>query len=430
MKRVLIVAYYWPPSGGAGVQRWVKFVQYLRDFGWEPVVYTPSNPEVPIIDETLLKEVADDLEVLKYPIWEPYSFYKKFLGKKEGHAISPGVLTEVKEKSFKERLSVWVRGNFFIPDARKFWVKPSVNYLSDYLQKNPVDAIITTGPPHSMHLIGLGLQKKTGIKWVADFRDPWTNIHFYDELMLSTAADKKHRNLEKAVLSHADHVVSASMSMEADFRKDGYKQVTTITNGFDQQDYSKGDGTLDAGFSLTHIGTLYGSRNPQAVWQALQELVQNEPGFSEDFKLRLIGKTEPVVLDSIREYGLEEHLENLGYLAHEQVVAMQQKTQLLLLIFSQKERTIIPGKLFEYLAARRPVVCIGSPEWDAPQILAKARAGQTALFGDKEKVKSIILEYYHLYKKGQLTLPAYDITRFSRPALTERYAQLLDKLTA
>lgn len=171
MKRVLIITYYWPPSGGSGVQRWLKFVKYLREFGWEPVVYTPENPEMPSSDTSLLSEVSEDIEIIKTKIWEPYSFYKRFIGKKKSEKINTGFLSESKKPKLTEALSVWIRGNIFIPDARKFWIKPSVKFLKKYLADNPVDAMVSTGPPHSMHLIALGIKKSLNTPWIADFRD-------------------------------------------------------------------------------------------------------------------------------------------------------------------------------------------------------------------------------------------------------------------
>ncbi|MBE9481851.1 MAG: glycosyl transferase family 1, partial [Bacteroidetes bacterium] len=175
MKKVLIITYYWPPSGGAGVQRWLKFVKYLREFGWEPIVYTPENPEAPDIDNSLEKDIPDNLTVIKRKIWEPYTAYKKFIGQEKEQKINAGFLSENKKPKLSENISVWIRGNFFIPDARKFWIKPSVKFLTNYLKNNPVDAMISSGPPHSMHMIALGLKQRLGIPWLADFRDPWTN---------------------------------------------------------------------------------------------------------------------------------------------------------------------------------------------------------------------------------------------------------------
>ena len=212
MKKVLIITYYWPPSGGAGVQRWLKFVKYLRGFGWEPIVYTPENPEAPATDESLLKDIPDNLTVLRTRIWEPYSLYKNFIGQKKGETINAGFLSEKKKPGIAEKISVWIRGNWFIPDARKFWIKPSIIFLSQYLKNNPVHAVVSTGPPHSMHLIALGLKKQLHLPWLADFRDPWTNIDFYDKLMLTKFSNEKHKRMELEVLKNADKVVVVSWS--------------------------------------------------------------------------------------------------------------------------------------------------------------------------------------------------------------------------
>ncbi|MGD1844592.1 MAG: glycosyltransferase [Salibacteraceae bacterium] len=428
MKRVLIVVYYWPPSGGAGVQRWVKLSKYLHQFGWEPVIFTPENPEAPLQDKGLLKEVREGMEVIKTPIWEPYSLYKRFTGKGSQEKISPGVLLENRNRSFTEKLSVWIRGNFFVPDARKFWVKPSVKFLHKYLEEHTIDAIVTSGPPHSMHLIALGLKQLRPIPWIADFRDPWTNIHYHDELMLGPRAAQKHQQLEQATLDTADHVVTASYSMERDFVAQGAQSVSTVTNGYDAADYANAAPVLDEKFTLTHIGTLYGSRSPEALWAALGSLIQSQPGFAEVFTLRLVGKTDPEVYAAIEQHGLTSYLDDRGYVSHHEVIDFQRQTQLLLLIFSEAERTIIPGKVFEYLAARRPVLCIGSPEWDAPQILSKEEAGATFDFQNSEGIRAQLQQWFEAFQGGGLHPKEKDISRYSRTELARKYAGLLDKV--
>ncbi len=223
MKKVLIITYYWPPSGGAGVQRWLKFTKYLREYGWEPIIYTPENPESPNNDSSLEKDIPKNLTVLKTKIWEPYNFYKIFIGQKKDQKVNAAFLTESKKPKKFEKIAVWIRGNFFIPDARKFWVKPSIQYLTTYLKDNPVDAVISTGPPHSMHLIAQGLKKKLNIPWMADFRDPWTNIDFYSKLMLTSFADHKHKRLELGVLNDADVVTCVGQTW-LDELEDLYKK--------------------------------------------------------------------------------------------------------------------------------------------------------------------------------------------------------------
>ncbi|MFN3939263.1 MAG: hypothetical protein ACK4IY_01670, partial [Chitinophagales bacterium] len=192
MKKALIITYYWPPSGGAGVQRWLKMTKYLKELNIQPVIYTAENPDMALKDYSLMDEVPDDVIVIKQPVWEPYDLYRKLLRKKKTESVNQGFISETKKSTVLEKFAVWMRGNFFIPDARKFWIKPSIRFLQKYLLHSPVDIIISTGPPHSMHMIALGLKAQTNIPWIADFRDPWTNIDFYDQLYLSRWADNKH----------------------------------------------------------------------------------------------------------------------------------------------------------------------------------------------------------------------------------------------
>jgi hypothetical protein len=266
------------------VQRWLKFVKYLRDFGIEPIIYTHSNGEIPSVDESLLKDVPEGITVLKQPIWEPYGFYKKLLGKKSNEKINTGFLTEQKKPKRIESFSVFVRGNFFIPDARKFWIKPSTNYLTDYLKNNPVDAVISTGPPHSMHLIAMGLKKNfPDLPWIADFRDPWTNIDFYKDLKLTTWADKKHKRLEREVLQTANTVITIGKTLGNELVELGAKKCVVIHNGFDESDLPQ-EGhqpPLDSKFTIAHIGSMNKARNPNVLWQALSELVKENSEFSE-----------------------------------------------------------------------------------------------------------------------------------------------------
>jgi hypothetical protein len=191
-RKVLIITYYWPPSGGAGVQRWLKFSKYLRDYDWEPVIYTPENPEAPAIDNSLEKDIPMGIKVIKRPITEPYLAYKRFVGMKLDEKVNAGFLQEKEKPGLLEGIAVWLRGNLFIPDARRFWIRPSAKYLVNYLKAHPVDAIVSTGPPHSMHLIALQVYKKLNIPWLADFRDPWTGIDFYHQLKLTLLADRIH----------------------------------------------------------------------------------------------------------------------------------------------------------------------------------------------------------------------------------------------
>ena len=430
-KTVLIITYYWPPSGGAGVQRWLKTVKYLRDYGWEPVVYTPENPEAPALDNSLLKDIPEGVKVLKQPIWEPYSFYKKFLGLKKDEKINAGFLTEKKKPGLAEKIAVWIRGNFFIPDARKYWVKPSVEFLSNYLRSHPVDAVVSTGPPHSMHLIALGLNKKTGIPWLADFRDPWTNIDFYDKLMLTKSADRKHRELEKSVLQNADIVTTIGKQMADEFLNLGAKQVQVVANGFDETDFAFNNVELDSRFSISHIGSINKDRNSETFWSAVKELCEDLPALKEKLQLKLVGKTDHAVLESLDKYDLQQYLEKTEYLPHDQVLKKSMTTQVLLLLLNNtpNAKGIMTGKFYEYLAAQRPIICIGPEDGEAAKTLEETAAGKVAGFEDKQKMKAILKAYFEMYLQNNLNVESSAIENYSRRKLTGRFAELLKSIS-
>jgi len=430
MKKVLIITYYWIPSGGSGVQRWVKFAKYLRDFGWEPIIYTPSNPEFPSIDHSFEKDITNDITVLKTPIWEPYNFYRK-LARRKDEPINAGFISENKKHGWKDKLSVWIRGNFLIPDPRKFWVRPSVNYLTNYLKSNPVDAIITTGPPHSMHLIGLGLKSSfPSLPWIADFRDPWTNVYYFKDLKISWFANSVHKRLEKKIIRNADCVLVVSRGMKAEFELLNPKKIEIITNGFDQDDIPEAKSTLDQKFSISHIGLLTERQNPHILWKVLSEICETNSEFKSDLRIQLIGKIDFSVLDSIQKSGLQEQLIKIPYLPHDEAIAKQQSSQVLLLLLLNQAGTkaILTGKLFEYLAAKRPVLAIGSTDGDASAVLKQTGSGFMVDFEDEVTTKQIVLDYYSRYKTNSLIVKSESVEQFSRRSLTGELANLLNSL--
>jgi len=436
-KRVLIIAYYWPPAGGGGVQRWVKFAKYLSDFGWTPVIYTPEDAEYPLIDESLAKEIDPALEVIRHPIWEPRKLYQKYFGggsqKGEKKVKMDRLFFIPKEqRSWKQNLTVWVRGNLIIPDARVYWVKPSVKFLETYLQENPVDVMITTGPPHSMHLIGKALKKRTGIPWVADFRDPWTDIEFYDLMMLTKLADAKHRRLEKEVLQEANAVVLVSEFWKQKADRQGTNRSVVITNGYDESDFTAEPASLSKHFLLSHVGTLANDRNPEVLWQALKELSEEIPDFKENLRVQVVGSTEELVVETAKKYGLEEQLTNSGYVTHAEAIQIMQSSQVLLLLINKALKNApgrMTGKIFEYLAAQRPILLIGLEQSDPADVIEKTKSGAVADFNDSAKIKGILSAYYRLYKENKLKLNAEDYQQYSRRNLSRRLAALLDEVT-
>lgn len=424
MEKVLIVTYYWPPAGGPGVQRWLKFAKYLKDFDIEPVVYVPQNAHYPLIDVTLEEEVPLNLKVIKKPIVEPYSLANLF-SKEETSRISSGIIADEKHQSLLQKIMLFVRGNFFIPDARKYWVKPSVNFLSGYMQENGIKTVITTGPPHSIHLIGLGLKKDADVRWFADFRDPWTSIGYHKKLKLTKFSKNRHKKLERNVVQKADHIITTSFTTKDEIKELGTTPISVITNGYDVEYTQKQE--LDIKFSLAHIGSLLSGRDPGNLWKAIAELISEDKEFAEDFELKLIGTVGEQVLQSIKDAGLINNLAVQGYVSHTEALKLQRKSQMLLLIEIDSEETkgIIPGKLFEYMVSQRPIVAMGPEGADLQKILTETNTGKFFTYSKKEEIKHYLLESYKEFKVSSLTSHPIGLQKYSRKALTGKLAKLL-----
>ena len=423
-EKLLIITYYWPPAGGPGVQRWLKFVKYLPDFGIQPVVYIPENPTYPIVDENLLQEVSDKAIILRQKIFEPYQL-ASFLSKNKTKKMNSGIIPNQKKQSFLDKVFLWIRGNLFIPDARFFWVKPSVSYLEKYIVENNIDTIVTSGPPHSLHLIGLELKHKLNVKWFADFRDPWTTIGYHKSLRLSETAAQKHKELESQVLNTADTIIVTSKTTKSEFEALTRKPIAVITNGFDVEKVEKQP--LDSKFSLAHIGSFLSARNPQFLWESLVELIAEIPDFKSHLEIKLIGAVSQEVLDSITTFELNDYLNNLGYVSHEEAIAHQRRSQVLLLIEidSEETKSIIPGKLFEYMVSNRPIIAIGPNGSDFAQIITETNTGVFFNYSEKVKLKKLILDFYNQYLEGKLESHGVGLQQYSRKNLTEQLVQLL-----
>jgi glycosyltransferase involved in cell wall biosynthesis len=420
MKRLLIITYYWPPNGGAGVQRWLKFTKYLPQHGWQPVVYTPSNPEVIMPDPALEGEVPAEAEIVRYPITEPYGFYKRLTGRGKDTKVHTGFLSEEKRQGWREDLALWVRSNLFIPDARVWWVKPSVRRLQAYLKDHPVDAVVTTGPPHSLHLIGLALKRELGVHWIADWRDPWTNIDFYQQLKLTGWADRKHRRLEGDVLREADRTIAVGWTMAAELEALGAKHVDVITNGYDPADVPSPAAPVDEAFSLVHVGSLTATRNAPGLWKALALLCAQDPVFAAKLKLRFVGAVDHTVLASIAEAGLSEKVERVGPVSHAEAMRHMQRARVLLLLLNDtaNAKGILTSKLFEYLSVGRPLLSIGPKDGDVARVLGAERIVER---GQEELSLSAIRALFERVDAAAGVANA----QYSRPALTGQLVEVL-----
>ena len=440
MKRVLIISYYWPPSGGSGVQRWVKFAKYLPKEGWQPVIYTPENPELTAVDKTLSSEIPPEAEIIKRHITEPYGIYRKLMGK--GSSTDLKTLTSAGSssdevnpinggmKSWKQKLSLFIRGNFFIPDPRILWLHPSVRFLKEYLKGHPVDAIVTTGPPQSMHLIGLKLSKATGLPWIADFRDPWTKMFYFKHLGLTRRSEEKHHKLEKEVLDGATRIIAVSPMVQKDFQAMTSTPVELITNGFDEEDFNR-EFELDEYFNITHTGLFASDGNPETLWKVLADKCSSDEEFKRSLRIRLVGKTDKEIIDSIVSAGLGQNLKDFGYQSHEVAVKEQLNASVLILPLRKEPEyeAVLPGKLFEYLASRRPILGIGQTEGAMAKVVRETGSGVVYNWDEEKKIKAWIDLCWDEFKNDELKDNMSDISKYSRRKLTKRLASLLNELT-
>jgi len=422
--KVLIITYYWPPAGGSGVQRWLKFVKYLPNFDITPVIYTVENPEYVLLDNTLEHEIPKNIETLKQPIWEPNNLLSKFKSKQP--VTSAGFLNP--NPTFIEKKLQYIRANYFIPDARKFWINPSVKYLSEYLEKNKIDVVITTGPPHSLHVIGMRLKEKFSMNWIADFRDPWTDIDYFHQLPLTDKSKQKHIALEQEVIQKADAVLVVGKTMKENYKK--FNQNThVIANGFDGE-LSDNKNELDEKFAITHIGMMNADRNPKILWKVLAELIDKNPDFSNDLQIKLIGKVAKEVKQNIHENRLEKYIDFIDYLSHKEVVDYQKSAQVLLLAVNNvpAAKGIITGKVFEYLQAKRPILAIAPTDGDLAEIIKKTNSGIVIDFEDKENLKKTIIDFYKKDKEGNLNVDSKNIEQYHRKNLTKQLADLIKNI--
>lgn len=426
LKKVLIISYYWPPSGGSGVQRWLYFVKYLRLYGWEPIVYTVDGGEYPYNDEGLSIHIPPGIKVIKRKIWEPYNIYRWLIGSKE--KINPSHMVTTSKSSFVSKLTMWLRGNLFIPDPRIFWVIPSVRFLKDYLKSNPVDLIVSTGPPQSMHLIGRSLKHKTGVKWLADFRDPWTQIYFFDQMRLGFVAKALHRSLEKSVLKEADAIITVSENCKKGLDQIVSRPIHVITNGYEEFEI-KARSSRDK-IRMLYTGALSLDRDPELLWPELNNYLNEHPEIRKKFELIFIGTIDPEIFVNIRKAGLADILIHKAPMPHNELQSFLSEAEVLLLIGVVNNKGVITGKFFEYLYLQKPILSVSPSGSDVDQILKETGSGWNADFNDVQAIKNAISGSFSFLAEKQFSPDTAIVEQFSRKKLCGRMAEIFNDLIA
>lgn len=389
--KVLIITYYWPPSGGAGVQRWLKFSKYLPEFGWEPVILTvdPEYAAYPVTDYSLKNDLPSSVKVFSTRATNYFSIYKK----NKSSIPSAGFANNV-DNSIKGKILRFIRGNFFIPDPRRGWNRFAYKKACEIIDSENISNIITTSPPHSTQLIGLKLRKKfPGIKWIADLRDPWTDIYYYKQFFPTLISKAIDQTFEKKVLAKADRIITVGESLKTLFSekiKGIENKIEVITNGYDESDFSNIQSVVPSRFTITYVGTLSDIYPVEGLVIALKNLLAERTDFLLSFVGTISDKTRNILITNLPA----KSLEFLPYVTHDEAVKYMMNSSLLVLIIPlhSSNKSIITGKLFEYLASGVPILCLGPSDGDAAGIIKKCKAGRSFVYYDSEQISSFLFK--------------------------------------
>lgn len=374
MKRVLFISYYWPPSGKATLHWPLYVMKHLPEFGWSTSVLTVDEDIFSFKDKSLFKDIHPETEVIKSRTYEPFEVYKKFLGKDKSAPLVASETISKENKSLNHLISVWIRMNLFIPDARAGWYFPAVKKASEYLAKNKIDAIVSVGPPHTVQLIGKKLSKRFNIPFVPVFIDPWTDIIYYKEHKRSLITKKIDNALEKSVIEHASHVVFVTETMQKDFIKKyplAENKSSVLYWGYNEEPFENAEpyDWNESAKILIHAGNIFDYQNPVNFWKQIAE--KNKSG--EKIKIKFIGTVSPVIKRTITETGLADVTEYLGFLSYEEMISRLMSADYLMVCATEPRH--VPGKLFEYLRAGKPIIAFGEDNFEVEKILQQSNAG-------------------------------------------------------
>ncbi len=428
MKNVLIITYYWPPAGGAGVQRVLKFAKYLPEFGFRPIILTVPKPDSPVDDETLQKDIPPEAKVYKISGFEPFSLYKKFTGKKIDEKI-PADILQKSSKSIKEKLASWIRFNVFIPDAKIGWYFSAVKYGLKIIQKEQIDIIFSSGPPHTTALIAKKLAKITRKKWVVDFRDPWLEIVYYQHVKRNRITLAIDKHLEKSVLKQADFVTTVSEDIKSLLLEKGAKVVKVIENGFDESDFvlsTSNENHKNEYFTIAYTGGMSVDRIPFTLLKILPRFVDE---ISPQIRFVFAGKFCSEFLDELNRLKISYLFEIQNFVTHQESIKILKNSDALLLVINnvQNNLGIVTGKMYEYLAAKKPILAIAPPNGDANKILTETNSGKSIDYLGEEGTFNLLSEFYSNWKEGKNPF-TFDSNYHSRKNKTAELSQIFMEL--
>lgn len=435
MKNLLIIAYYFPPSGGPGVQRVLKHIKYLPEFGWNPIVYTVKDAQYPAYDYSLLKEIPENVKVYRGKIFEPYNVYRKIVGIKSTDPVDVNVIKKENQKlSWKEKLSEFIRATFFIPDARMFWIFSGRKELKQILKENKIDAIYNSSPPYTTAIIAKRIKKILQVPWIAGFRDPWTGFISSPKRWLIPRLIDKH--LEKSVFQKADKVECAWIGIIKDaigkYPVLDASKFHHIPNGYDSEDYPKINWNGNDRFTITYTGSMYGRRNPSALFQAIEKLLNENLIKKDDFIIKFIGRFGREVNEMIENTSFRDSIEVINYLPHQESLIELLKSDALLLIVdeSKESEEIVPGKVYEYIGTKKPILTIAPTNGAIAQLMQETGLGLVAHQSEQDKIASNFLSLFRIYKNEEenLRIDNAAIAKYERRESAKQLSFLLDEL--
>lgn len=429
MKKVLIITYYWPPAGGAGVQRALKFAKYLPDFGWQPVILTVENPDCPVVDKTLLKDIPDSCKVYRTKTVEPFELYKKLTGKQKGYKIPSDVLTKSQNLTFTERLSQWVRFNLFIPDAKIGWMFYAVSEAKKIIRDENIDIILSTSPPPTVSMVAKRIANSNKLRWIADFRDPWLEIVHYQNVKRNWLTKFIDGKFERSVLKKADHLLTISNDIVKLFKsKVGEKNYSVIPNGFDESDFKVISSKKNSSFIIAYTGVITKTRVPYVFLNAMEKLITIDG--IKDIKFVIAGRTCPEFTNELSEKNIDSYVEERGFLPHHESTQILQNSDILLLVIDNvpNNKGFLTGKIFEYLGSKTPIYAIGPVDGEAREIITETNSGKMIDYSDDDGAYILLKEMYSDWKKD-IEKYNFNIEKYSRRNQAKQLSKILEELS-